>query len=113
MSTFQDFTAAKADPDPIRAYRPLRNRRQRLNERIVSAFQDTFGEVLPPAQPFEASDAQNAEFLHRLMVRLDREIDKDTQSTDVHRRLSFQNVILSFLVLRLLAAELGPDGGGR
>jgi hypothetical protein len=113
MKTFQEHTSAKANPDPIQAYRPLKIRRPRLNEQLVSVLQETLAEVLPPSQPFATSDVPNLEFLHRLMVRLDREIGKDPHSTEVHRRLSFQNTILSFLVLRLLAAEVGSDGGSK
>lgn len=97
-----------ANADPIKEYRPLSQRRPRLNEHLLKAATEAIAEIMPPAQTVVESDEQTVEYLYRLVVRLDREVSRDSEATETHKRLSLQNVALAFLVIRLLAAEIQP-----
>ena len=85
---------------------PLRHRRPRLNEYLMNVLKETAADLMGATQNVMPSDTQTTESLHRLMVRLDQNISRDPESAEVDRRLSFQNVILSFFLVRLLAASI-------
>src|SRR5215472_5131883 len=79
----------------------LSHRSTRLIEQLVKLLAETIAEVWGATPIVTPSDAQNTEFMHRSMVRLDHLIMVDPQAAEVHRRLSLQNLILSFFLVRI------------